>query len=144
MTSSVLSPSRRNGYSDALLDREVAELMTPGCVVISEAASVAEAANAMAVHRVHAVLVVGARNGTPLGWITHRGLLGWIGRDRSLARATEAITEQVRAIPAHESLRTALYALSLSGTTRLLVRSRPNQMPEGVLSDFDLAMAAGR
>ena len=77
MTSNVLSPSRRNGYSDALLDREVADLMTPGWVVISEAASVAD-------------------------------------------------------------------ALSLSGTTRLLVRRRPNHMPEGVLSDFDLAMAAGR
>jgi hypothetical protein len=24
------------------------------------------------------------------------------------------------------------------------VRSRPNALPEGVLSDFDLAMAAGR
>jgi CBS domain-containing protein len=144
MTSEVLSPSRRNGFSDALLDREVAEFMTPGCVVISEAASVAAAAKAMATHRVHAVLVVGARNGTPLGWITHRGLLGWIGRDRSLACASDAITEQVRAIPAHESLRTALYALSLSGTSRLLVRSRPNQLPEGVLSDFDLAIAAGR
>lgn len=118
--------------------------MTPGCVVISQAASVADAAKAMAAHRVHAVLVVGARNGTPLGWVTHRGLLGWIGRDRTLPRATEAITEQVRAIPAHEPLRTALYALSLSGTTRLLVRSKPNEMPEGVLSDFDLAMAAGR
>jgi CBS domain-containing protein len=130
-------------YSDSLLEREVAEFMTPGCVVISEAASVADAARAMAAHRVHAVLVVGARNGTPLGWITHRGLLGWIGRDRRLARAPEAITEQVRAIPAHESVRTALYALSLSGTTRLLVRSRPNSQPEGVLSDFDLAIAAG-
>jgi hypothetical protein len=41
-------------------------------------------------------------------------------------------------------VRTALYALSLSGTTRLLVRSRPNSLPEGVLSDFDLAIAAGR
>jgi CBS domain-containing protein len=131
-------------YADPLLDREVAEFMTPGCVVISEAASVAEAAKAMAAHRVHAILVVGARNGTPLGWITHRGLLGWVGRDRTLARATEAITEQVRAIRAHESMRTALYALSLSGTTRLLVRSKPNALPEGVLSDFDLAMAAGR
>ena len=131
-------------YTDALLEYEVAEVMTPGCLVVSEAASVADAAKAMATHRVHAVLVVGARNGTPLGWVTHRGLLGWIGRDRSLARATQAITEQVRAIPAHESVRTALYALSLSGTTRLLVRSRPNEMPEGVLSDFDLAMAAGR
>jgi CBS domain-containing protein len=137
-------PGSGRGYNDALLDREVAQFMTPGCVVISETASVADAAKAIAAHRVHAVLVVGGRNGTPLGWVTHRGLLGWIGRERGLARATEAITEQVRAIPAHESLRTALYALSLSGTTRLLVRSRPNQMPEGVLSDFDLAMAAGR
>ena len=133
-----------HGSSSSLLEREVAEFMTPGCVVISEAASVADAARAMAAHRVHAVLVVGARNGTPLGWITHRGLLGWVGRDRSLARAAEAITEQVRAIPAHESVRTALYALSLSGTTRLLVRSRPNSLPEGVLSDFDLAIAVGR
>jgi hypothetical protein len=93
---------------------------------------------------VHAVLVVGARNGTPLGWVTHGGLLGWMGRDRTLARATDAITEQVRAIPAHESLRTAHHALSVSGTTHLLVRSRPNQLPEGVLSDFDLALATGR
>jgi signal-transduction protein with cAMP-binding, CBS, and nucleotidyltransferase domain len=144
MTSELVAHQSANGYKDALLDREVGDFMTPGCVVISQAASVADAANAMKAHRVHAVLVVGSRNGTPLGWVTHRGLLGWIGRDRSLARATEAITEQARAIPAHESLRTALYALSLSGTTRLLVRSRPNQMPEGVLSDFDLAMAAGR
>ena len=153
MTSELLSPppsdvarthSGPGKHHDPLLDREVAEFMTSGCVVISEAASVADAAKAMAAHRVHAVLVVGARNGTPLGWITHRGLLGWIGRDRKLRRATEAITEQVSAIPAHESLRIAHYALSQSGTTRLLVRSRPNALPEGVLSDFDLAMAAGR
>ena len=135
---------RGDGHHDSLLDREVADFMTPGCVVISEAASVADAAKAMSAHGVHAVLVVGARNGTPLGWVTHRGLLGWIGRDRTLHRASEAITEQVRAIPAHESVRTAHYALSLAGTTRLLVRSRPNALPEGVLSDFDLAMAAGR
>ena len=146
MTTQTRTPERhRAKLSDALLDRrEVADIMTPGCVMISEAASVADAARAMAAHRVHGILVVGARNGTPLGWITHRGLLGWIGRERRLARASEAITEEVRAIPAHESLRAALYALSLAGTTRLLVRSRPNQMPEGVLSDFDLAMTAGR
>jgi len=134
-------PTPRHGFNDALLDHAVREFMTPGCVVVSQAASVADAASAMASHRVHAVLVVGSRNGTPLGWVTHRGLLGWIGRDRSLARASEAITEQVRAIPAHESLRTAIYALSLAGTTHLLVRSRPNELPEGVLSDFDLVRA---
>ena len=40
--------------------------------------------------------------------------------------------------------RVALYALSTAGTTRLLVRSRGHQLPEGVLTDFDLAAAAGR
>jgi len=134
-------PGRGHGFTDALLDREVREFMTPGCVVVSQAASVADAARAMAAHRVHAVLVVGSRNGTPLGWVTHRGLLTWMGRDRTLARASEAITEQVRAIPAYESIRTAIYALSLAGTTHLLVRSRPNELPEGVLSDFDLVRA---
>src|SRR5215207_3827561 len=136
-------PGRGHGFTDALLDREVREFMTPGCVVVSQAASVADAARAMAAHRVHAVLVVGSRKGTPLGWVTHRGLLAWVGQDSSRSRVTEAITEEVRAIRADEPIRTALYALSVAGTTRLLVRSRPDQLPEGVLSDFDLAVAAG-
>ena len=103
-----------------------------------------DAAETMAAQRVHAVLVVGARNGTPLGWVTHRGLLSWFGQDAASASVTDAITEQVRAIRPDEPIRTALYALSLSGTTRLLVRSKPDRAPEGVLSDFDLALAAGR
>jgi CBS domain-containing protein len=57
MTSELLSPapsdvarihSGPGKHHDPLLDREVAEFMTPGCVVISEAASVADAAKAMA------------------------------------------------------------------------------------------------
>jgi CBS domain-containing protein len=130
--------------ADDLLEREVRDFMTPGCVTISEDATVADAAEALARHRVHAVLVVGAKNGTPLGWVTTRGLLGWLGRDRSLVSAREAITEQVTAIDPHERLRVALYALSLAGTTRLLVRRRPHQPAEGVITDFDLAVAGRR
>jgi CBS domain-containing protein len=137
-------PSVDLGFRDPVLDLTVADLMTPGCVVISETASVADAAQAMAMHRVHAVLVVGARNGTPLGWITHRGLMGWLGRDRGEARSSDAITEEVRAIRADAYISTARYALSLPGASRLLVRSKPDQLPEGVLSDFDLALAVGR
>ena len=48
------------------------------------------------------------------------------------------------AIHPHESVRVALYALSTAGTTRLLVRQRPHKLAEGVLTDFDLAVAAGR
>ena len=72
--------------------------MTPACVARSENASVADAAEALARHRVHALLVIGATNGTPLGWVTARGLLEWLSRDGSLAGAREAITEQVNAI----------------------------------------------
>jgi CBS domain-containing protein len=131
-------------FGDDLLEREVRDFMTPGCVTISEDATVADAAAGLACHRVHALLVVGATNGTPLGWVTARGLLGWLERDRSLASARDAITEQVTAIPPTERVRTALYALSSAGTTRLLVRRRPHLLPEGVITDFDLAVAAAR
>ena len=47
MNSELLSRQSTNGYTDALLDREVADFMTPGGVVISQAASVADAAKAM-------------------------------------------------------------------------------------------------
>ena len=154
MPSEVRSPSHQPGDLglsrpaeeglDGLLDREVCEFMTPGCVAISEGVSVAEAAEALARHRVHAVLVIGAKNGTPLGWVTARGLLGWLGRDRSLASARDAITEQVTAIDPAQRVSVALYALSMAGTTRLLVRRKPYQFPEGVITDFDLAVAAGR
>jgi CBS domain-containing protein len=130
--------------ADSILERPVCEFMTPGCTVISEAATVADAAKVLAEQRVHAVLVLGADNGTPLGWITARGLLGWLGRDRSLAPARDAITEQVTAVDPQERVRTAHYALSLSGTTHLLVRRKPHKLPLGVVTDFDLAIAVGR
>ena len=154
MTELLENPSRRSAATwppavaeplgDELLEREVSDFMTPGCVSISEDATVAQAAEALAAHRVHAVLVVGAANGTPLGWVTARGLLAWVGRDCSLASARDAITEQSTAIEPHASVRAALYALSMAGTPRLLVRRRPHHSPEGVITDFDLAVAARR
>lgn len=137
-------PDRGPSAAAAILESPVCKFMTPGCTVISEAASVADAAAVLAEQHVHAVLVVGADNGTPLGWVTARGLLGWLGRDRSLARARDAITEQVTAIDPQERVRIALYALSLAGTTHLLVRRKPHKLPLGVISDFDLAVAAQR
>lgn len=129
---------------DELLEREIADFMTPGCVTVSGDASVADAAAALAAHRVHAVLVMGAADGNPLGWITARGLLTWIGRDTAMVRARDAISEELTAIDPHERVRVALYALSRAGTTHLLVRRRPHLMPEGVVSDYALAIAARR
>src|SRR5688572_13151915 len=154
MTTQQLAPSpaglrrRDSGLgpstADSLLESPVYKFMTPGCTVISEKATVADAAAVIAQQRVHAVLVLGADNGTPLGWITARGLLGWLGRDRSLAPARDAITEQVTAVDPQERVRIALYALSTAGTTHLLVRRKPHKLPLGVLTDFDLAAALGR
>jgi CBS domain-containing protein len=143
-TPEVGRPDVSGGLDEDLLEREVSDFMTPGCITISDDATVAQAAEVLAAHHVHAVLVVGALNGTPLGWVTARGLLGWLGRDRSLASARDAITENVTAIPPNERVRVALYALSTAGTTRLLVRRRPHQLPEGVVTDYDLAVAAAR
>jgi CBS domain-containing protein len=50
----------------------------------------------------------------------------------------------VTAVDPQERVRVALYALSLAGTTHLLVRRKPHKLPLGVLTDFDLATAAGR
>ena len=80
-------------FGAELLEREVCDF--------TENASVAQAAKALAAHRVHAVLVVGARNGTP--------------------RASECN-------PPH------------SPATRSPLRA----LAEGVLIDFDLAVAARR
>ena len=149
MTSELLSSISRDGTTtaaekpdDELLEREVAEFMTPGCVVISDAASVTDASKALLVHHVDAVLVVGARTGLALGWVTAGGLMGWVDGDGDHSPVRAAITEPVRAITPDECVRVALYALSLSRTGRLLVRSKPDQTPEGVLTEFDLAIAA--
>ena len=48
------------------------------------------------------------------------------------------------AIDPGERVRVALYALSMTGTTHLLVRRKPHSLPLGMISDFDLAIAAGR
>jgi CBS domain-containing protein len=138
------SPATSVALGEEVLEREVSDFMTPGCLTVSDDATVEQAAAALAAHRVHAILVVGATKGTPLGWVTARGLLGWLGRDRSLASAREAITERVTAIDPDETVRVAVYALSTAGTSRLLVRRHPHQLPLGVVTDFDLAVAAGR
>ena len=60
------------------LDTPVRELMSPGVLSLVEDASLRHVLAAMRRHRVHAVAVCGRESGTPLGWVTTRGLLAWI------------------------------------------------------------------
>jgi signal-transduction protein with cAMP-binding, CBS, and nucleotidyltransferase domain len=125
------------------LETPVREFMTPGVLTISEDASLLHVYRAMTAHSVHAILVVGRTGGRPLGWVTARGLLGWIGRDRSLASAREAITERPFMIEPNVVAREALTALSQTGTSHLLVCRGSEGMPEGVVSELDLVALEG-
>jgi CBS domain-containing protein len=123
------------------LEVEVREVMTPGVVTIADTATVDDAVDVLAAHWLHAVLVVGSKTGTPLGWVTTRGLLGRVDCDTTMP-ATDAITERATGISPHASVRAAVYAMSLPGVTRLLVRLGPTEPVQGVISDFDLTVKA--
>lgn len=125
------------------LPREVREVMTPGVVTIVEDASVRQARRAMQAHGVHAVLVVGCKQGRPLGWVTARGLLSWIDRDESLSHARDAITEPPTTIEPSASVHEAIREIVQPGVTHLLVQHHPDRPPEGVVGERDL-LALGR
>ena len=120
------------------LDTPVRDIMTPGVVSIPEDASLTQVFRAMRAHDVHAVLVVGARHGAPLGWVTARGLLAWLGKDPGLVHARDAVTERARTIGASAAARDALIALSQPDTTHLLVTRGEDQAAEGVISAVNL------
>jgi CBS domain-containing protein len=117
--------------------------MTPGVLTIAEDASLVHVYRAMVAHSVHAVLVVGRAEGRPLGWVTARGLLSWVGQDQALASAREAITERAVTIEPNAAARDALSALSQAGTSHLLVCKAEDVMPEGVVSELDLVALEG-
>jgi CBS domain-containing protein len=138
---------RRNAPSPAAsgdyLETAVREFMTPGVLTMAEDASLKLAYQAMVAHSVRAILVVGRSEGRPLGWVTARGLLGWVGRDQGLASAREAITERAVTIEPSASALEALTALSQAGTSHLLVCRHSDAMPEGVVSELDLVALEG-
>ncbi len=116
----------------------VRDVMTPGVVTISEDASLLQALRAIRAHDVHAVLVVGAHDPSPVGWITVDGLLKWIGKDPALLRARDAVTEAPTVIDPFASARDALLALSRPDTQHLLVCPHPDGAPEGVVTAVNL------
>lgn len=128
-------------FDGGVLELEVRDVMTTGVVTVPDDSTLKQAVDTMAEHRIHAVLVVGARAGTALGWVTTRGLLGLLGSPAQTPVA-DAITEEAKAIEPAANLRAAIYALALPGVTRLLVRPRDSTEPEGVVTDFDLTIRA--
>lgn len=126
-----------------LLDTPVRDIMTPGIVSIVEDASLARVHHAMVAHDVHAILVVGRKDGRPLGWVTARGLLGWAEADHDLSYVRDAITESPATVPPTATAREAISALCRPGVSHLLVAHTDDSLPEGVLSDLDLVALTG-
>lgn len=116
----------------------VCDVMTPGVVTISEDASLLQALRAIRAHDVHAILVVGAREPKPIGWITVEGLLDWIGQDPSLLSARDAVSEPPTVIDPLASAHDALGALAQPDTHHLLVCRQPGGAPEGVVTAVNL------
>ena len=147
MPATVTAAHRRNPPSPAAsgdyLETPVREFMTPGVLAIAEDASLGHVCRAMVAHSIHAVLVLGRNEGRPLGWVTARGLLGWVGRDQALSSARDAITERPVAIEPGATARDALTALSQAGTSHLLVSGRSDATPEGVVSELDVVALEG-
>ena len=112
--------------------------MSPGVLTLVEDASLRHVLAAMRRHRVHAVVVCGRQTGTPLGWVTTRGLLAWIERDHSLAVARDAITEPAITIEPGATVREAVALIGRERVGRLLVAHAANAMPEGVVAELDL------
>jgi CBS domain-containing protein len=140
--------SLESAHPGVILDRsaeeiEVSEVMRPGVVTVAEDASVLQARRALQAHGVHAVLVVERSHGRPLGFITARGLLGWVDRDETIACARDAVSQAPIWLRPSASLRQALDAIVEPGVTHLLVRRGPDEMGEGVVSALDL-LAYGR
>ena len=145
-----LTPAHRRPFGashvagDRFADCEVAEIMTHGVVCISEDASLHDVQQAMLAWNVHAILAVGIHGGRPLGWITSRGLLGFVECERTLVRARDAVVEPPATIDPGASAAEALVALSQPGVSRLLVARGADRWPTGVVTDVDIIGLASR
>ena len=120
------------------LDKPVSEIMHHGFVSLPATATLAEVAAAMRDHKVHAVLITGT-DGTPLGWVTSRGILHNHARDWTIATsAADSITEPAASVATTATLGDALTVFIATGASRILVSSATIGAPIGVIADSDL------
>jgi CBS domain-containing protein len=120
------------------LETPVRSIMRPGVVSVSDDASLLQAKRALVRHGVHAILIIGAGNGQPLGWVTDRGLLSWLEHDLALVSAGHAITEPATYIEPGATARDALAELRTPGVSHLLVARTSGTAPQGVVASLDL------
>lgn len=130
------------GSSRAVLDSTAEEVMTPGVLVLPVTAPLAQAAQAMSVHRVHGVLVLSC-SGRPCGWVTSENIAPHLDDHHLLDWAVDAIGEEFVAVEPGASVREVVRKLGQPGVSRVAVQQRPELMPQGVITGLDIAALMG-
>jgi CBS domain-containing protein len=125
-------------HPDQRLDTPVRSIMRPGVVCMSADASLLQAKRALVRHGVHAILILDHAGTRPIGWVTDRGLLSWLGHDLALVSAGQAITEPATFVEPGASAKEALERLSAPGVTHLVVARVAGEAPQGVVAPMDL------
>lgn len=131
------------GSGVAVLDRTAEAVMTPGVIVLPVTAPLAQAARAMGTHRVHGVLVVSCA-GQPCGWVTSEHITPHLGDNHLLDWAVDAIGEEFVSVRPSASVREVVAKLGQPGVSRVAVQQRPDVMPQGVITDLDIAALMGQ
>jgi signal-transduction protein with cAMP-binding, CBS, and nucleotidyltransferase domain len=130
--------------SAAHLDTPVTEVMHHGAITLPATATLADAAATMRDNHVHAVLITGT-NGSPLGWVTSRGILHNHARDWTVeASVVHAITEPAATVAQTATLADAMTVFVATSASHILVVGSALDKPIGVIADSDLVAFMAR
>lgn len=120
------------------LSAPVTEVMHHGVVALSCKATLADTAAAMRDNKVHAVLISGS-DGSPLGWVTSRGILHNHARDWTTdSSAADAITDPAASVAPTATVGDAMTVFVATGASHILVGASAAEPPLGVIADSDL------
>ena len=126
------------------LEAPVTDVMHHGVVALPASATLADSAAAMRDNKVHAVLITGS-DGSPLGWVTSRGILHNHALDWSIqASAVAAITEPAASVATSAKLSDAMTVFVATGASHILVAASAAGAPVGVIADSDLVAFVAR
>jgi CBS domain-containing protein len=116
-------------------------VMHHGFIALPTTATLADAATTMRDNKIHAVLITGS-DGSPLGWVTSRGILHNHARDwTTTASAADAMTHPAASVAPTATLADALTVFVATGASHILVGSSAAQAPIG---DSDLVAFMAR
>jgi CBS domain-containing protein len=116
----------------------VRAVMSPGVIAVSGDTTVRRCAQTMATRKTHAVLVIDDRERTPIGWVLHADILGYLREDPFTTRAADVVSAEAAYIDPDETVEDAADRMTEQGLTHLLVGYGPESVPEGVLSSWDV------